>query len=110
MPRETVIHGSQYTSYKHGYDALQKLDESERAVAEAEMESRQNPNLDVNWNRDNEWVQVALVVDRKYLEEYLSTSEDPRLSIPTEVMSRKDINALIRTLRRARDSAYGSDE
>ena len=92
MPRETVVHG-------------------DVQIAETPADrNRQNPDLSVNWNREGEWVQVAIVVDAEYLAEYLSTSKDTRLSIPTEVLTRQQINHLIRTLRRARDAAYGSDE
>lgn len=99
MPRETVVHG---TEYVHSH-----LSEDGRS---GEVEHRQNPDVNVNWNRDGEWVQLAVTVDRRYLEDLLLGPVADRVSIPTEVLTRQQINHLIRTLRRARDAAYGSDE
>lgn len=97
MPRETVVHG---TEYRH----------TEATPNGSSVENRQNPDLNLNWNRDGEWVQLAVTVDRRYLEDLLLGPVADRVSIPTEVLTRQQINHLIRTLRRARDAAYGSDE
>jgi hypothetical protein len=64
------------------------------------------------------FVQVALEADRRYLKSVMAQDEvdanglpvDPTPYVWTPVLTRSEINKLIRVLRRARDRAYGSDE
>ena len=65
------------------------------------------PHLHVRWHREGEWVQVQLTVEPEHARYLLdNTCRD----ITSEVLDRRAINNLIRTLRRARDAAYGTDE
>lgn len=72
------------------------------------------PSLDVTWNRDGGWVQLGFYAPRlwwsDFLESYEGSPEQHSFSAWTEVLDRREINHMIRTLRRARDAAYGSDE
>ena len=68
--------------------------------------------LHVAWTK-GEHVQVALEVDVQYAElaqKMPNGSTDQMTFLWTPVLGREEINALIRTLRRARDAAYGADE
>lgn len=58
--------------------------------------------LRVGWSREAEYVQVAVVK--------LDTAPDGDNSTPHLQLDRAGINAAIRTLRRARDAAFGRDE
>jgi hypothetical protein len=85
-------------------------------------------NLHVGWNRDGEWVQVAVEVTVAELRDMLAAAEAEaeaearRLSemgeyaveahqfkVWTDVLSRAEINQTVQVLRRARDAAYGKD-
>lgn len=69
--------------------------------------------LHVSWNRDGQHVQLCLEVDVHYAQlaadEPNANEARTRTELWTPVLSRQDINKLIRTLRRARDTAYGAD-
>lgn len=76
---------------------------------------REEPSLEVSWNRDGSWVQVAYVAPTDWWDRFMA--DDPNgvhgpkyRTAYTDVLTRQEINNLIRTLRRARDAAYGSDE
>jgi hypothetical protein len=61
------------------------------------------PTLAVGWSREGEYVQ-AKVVDVNSAD-----YEAPGNGLAVQ-LNRHSLNALIRTLRRARDAAYGRDE
>lgn len=79
----------------------------------------EQPSLDVIWNREAGWVQVLFEAPaewfRKAMEEQ-AWKADPEEGHPmpygvgTEPLTREQINNLIRTLRRARNAAFGADE
>lgn len=76
----------------------------------------------VTWQPKSEFgnghVQVAIEADRRYLTSVLSDDgvtangmpADPTPFVFTPVLTRQEINDMIRVLRRARDRAYGADE
>lgn len=75
-----------------------------------------DPSLNVNWQTQNPdipgHVQLSLSMESAYLKS-LAHSLDPTVThtaIYTPVLSRKELNKLIRVLRVARDKAYGRDE
>jgi len=55
--------------------------------------------LSVGWNKQMGWVQIHMVPDQ-----WESTGEWTIVDL-----TRRDINSLIRTLRKARDQAFGAD-
>lgn len=74
----------------------------------------EDPSLEINWDRDHGNVQVSIDFSR---EQWLACAKDfeetPDLikkAIYTGSLSRRDINEMIKTLRRARDAAFGRDE
>lgn len=72
----------------------------------------EEPSLEISWSRDGQCVQVAFVAPLAWLDAAqrdLAPNES-HVSLYTEALSRAEINHMIRTLRRARDAAYGSDE
>ena len=77
---------------------------------------REEPSLDVVWRREDVggWVQIGLDAPRDWWERFIASyegsPEQHHFSAWTAVMDRRQINHMIRTLRRARDAAYGSDE
>lgn len=75
-----------------------------------------DPALHVSWHAEDEHstghVQVAFEADPAYLKfgaEHPNEDRE-RSSVWSPVLTRADINKLIRTLKRARDQAYGRDE
>lgn len=75
------------------------------------VESYTDPAVHVNWhNAGNDHaghVQIALECDWSYLMKFPDEERSCRYS---PVLTRSDVNKLIRVLRRARDQAYGRDE
>jgi hypothetical protein len=79
-----------------------------------------DPTLHVSWHREGSGempghVQVALGLPVEYLKHLATTYDEAGMVVPsvdafTPALSRRDLNKLIRTLRRARDQAYGADE
>jgi len=74
------------------------------------------PSLDLYWNRDYGEVQLSFVAEKRWfidaLEEPMTSEQvDPatQISIYSESLSRSELNHFIRTLRRARDAAFGAD-
>lgn len=96
MPRERIQHGTP------AYETEEAADIG-------------SPALDVEWTREpTGHVQVAIEMSR---EQWLRNAETlqadeqvTRRAIYTDSLSRHEINHLIKTLRRARDAAYGRDE
>lgn len=75
---------------------------------------REEPSLDVSWNREAGWVQVAFDAPRDWWDRFYSavvgSPEQHHMTAYTDVLTRTELNHMIRTLRRARDAAYGADE
>ena len=95
MPRERIHHG---TENKHAYEG-----------------DHGTPALDIEWMREPTGrVQVAIDMAREtWIINAKSVNEDPSVAaraIYTESLTRQEINHMIKTLRRARDAAYGADE
>lgn len=68
--------------------------------------------VQVGWARDGH-VQLCLEADTKYftyVTEHPDAPEVGRTTAYSPVLSRSEVNNLIRALRRARDQAYGRDE
>jgi len=70
------------------------------------------------WNREASWVQFKLTRHENpdsgsvtFIPEALGKLEATArpVEVVSDVLSRDDINELIRALRRARDTAYGAD-
>lgn len=71
-------------------------------------------DVDVAWDRDGEVVQIGFTLSReRWLEVADMLREQPDITAHAEYtapVSRAEINHTIRTLKRARDAAYGADE
>lgn len=67
----------------------------------------EQPSLHVKWFHDPEHVQVQLDVSPEFLAQLTG---DGGARITSGILSRIEINHMIKTLRRARDAAYGADE
>jgi hypothetical protein len=76
----------------------------------------QDPSLDVGWNRDTGWMQIITQVSVQRLRDILAAVENDELPMEGDLVAicvdfeRVDANKLIRTVRRARDAAFGVDE
>lgn len=74
----------------------------------------ERPSIDVTWNREGGWVQIGFEAPRAWWDDfyasYQGSAEQHHFNAWSEVFDRKDLNHMIRTLRRARDAAYGADE
>lgn len=70
--------------------------------------------VSLHWSRDAEYVQIGIEAPRKFWDSFIqgydSSKELHRYELYTESLTRKEINDLIKVLRRARDAAYGTDE
>lgn len=128
MPRERVHHGKLTAHWKDpdvdfedgkGYpgaevSASYSPQDPPPFPPDVPVEITGEPSLDVLWNRDGCYVQVAIDAPRdwwkKWLESYDGSPELPSFPAYTDVLSRRELNDLIRVLRRARDAAYGRDE
>jgi hypothetical protein len=92
--------------------ALWERDES----GESKQLAPADPALHVVWTRDHAHVQVGFEFDRAVMKEHLghASGEDwigaDRAVFYTGNLNREEINNAIRTLRRARNAAYGADE
>lgn len=77
-----------------------------------------HPQLAVHWQREDAGgpgvVELSLDCPRAYLEDLARTLQAApdleSLRVFLSPVSRADANTLIRTVRRARDTAYGKDE
>ncbi len=78
------------------------------------------PELNVSWTRAADHgtgnVQVSLLLPVRYVEHLAADLATPDTPEPSGIgafspsLGRDELNRLIRTLRRARDAAYGADE
>jgi hypothetical protein len=111
MPREQITHGSK-AYVLNGY-----LLEPEGDVPKGAIEVNA-PQLHVSWTRaDPEYaseshVQLCLEVDVHEVEQRAASNEGnvSHNWFYTDSLDRQTLNHLIRTLKRARDAAYGADE
>ena len=122
MPHERIQHGKIFVVSPRPEDSPNppSIDDTEaREWTPGEVISenqvlREEPSLDVFWNRDGEYVQVAIEAPSYWWKKFMEGRvDDPQIlsfSAFTNVLTRKEINHMIRILRRARDAAYGSDE
>lgn len=91
------------------------IDADGTSRSSVELRESTAPVLHIGWHGDGQvegWVQVSLEVTRKWLDEMVqsySDTDDQRIHLHSEVMTRPEINKAIQVLRRARDKAYGSD-
>lgn len=138
MPRERVKHGSAHATWSAKPSDPPKSDVSVNPTPEGPDEVTyailskeyfigdpdvpsdatitEDVSLDVGWNRDAGWVQITMSIppDKwKFLSEYFSDTDNdgvlPKV-LNTGSLTRQEINAMIKTLRRARDAAFGADE
>lgn len=88
-------------------------------------QATREPNLEVVWTRADEytaatpadedpegWVQIGIDMDVVDLRDRMRYDDESLVAktFYTEKLTRHQINELIRTLKRARNAAYGSDE
>jgi hypothetical protein len=123
MPKERVKHGNLYATREVGEEEATSLGipagvHFERyypgTVAPPGSSIREEVSLDLGWNKDAEVVQFSLHIPgekwKELLELYTEDTEGTPKDIYTETLTRYEINAMIKALRRARDTAFGSDE
>ncbi len=140
MPKEVVHHGDRYATITVQGDenhsgwtyevdvtsAQQKLRADE--VKSEDVIFARSPELSVHWSRAGEYgdtemgqdpagaVQVMLMVGdfemKRIVDNFENEAGDRNEEtwVFTRKLSRYQINAMIRTLQRARDQAYGRDE
>lgn len=104
MPRERVQHGKSYPVHEVSEDG-------KTAGSYTEV----TPSLDIEWAREPQGrVQVAIEFSRQQWIDITADlhnhQEVERRAIYTDSLDRQQINHMIKTLRRARDAAFGADE
>ena len=140
MPKETVKWGRDFATVtvrpsdkQSGYTYELSAEEAQSRIAgdelrKADVEFSNKPRLDVLWQRPIDKLSLPIGEDPqgsvqillglnptdmknriRHLEEHPEDLESFSL-IFTEPLTRYEINNLIRTLKRARDAAHGSDE
>jgi hypothetical protein len=69
------------------------------------------PNVEAHWHEGSH-VQLSVEVDREHLKRMLAEEPDDVSTIKffTAALERSEVNHAIKTLRRARNSAFGVDE
>lgn len=140
MPRETVHYGRDYATVTvhpskghDGYTYEMRAEDAKLATLNGELDKADvrfsnKPHLDVLWNRPLDRlslpagedpsgsVQVQIGLNPTEMQSRIDhIAEHPEdleafSLFFTESLSRHQINHLIRTLKRARDAAYGADE
>lgn len=96
MPKETIRYGETVKRY------TEEPDKGTAGIRYINM-----PTLQVQWEREGEWVQVQLYASSSY---WAELAADDSIVATSDKLSRTDLNHMIKTLRRARDAAYGADE
>lgn len=108
MPREQIVPMS-----------LAMIDNDPKRTTPVHGEAWASPGLHVGWMPSGETgeghVQLCIEVDRRYTDFAAKQTDDvvgkgSPLKIWSESLDRVQLNKLIRTLRNARDKAYGRDE
>lgn len=118
MPKQRVVHGAIYVEQQaSGGDGnppgIRHTDYVPGEKIPAGASLHELPSLDVSWGREASFVQLGLTVSKEWLEKLQAdtiTPNETHLALWTSVVDRHAINNMIRTLRRARDAAYGADE
>lgn len=128
MPKETIQHARLTLRHEAEPLIVSHDDGPDEVILGAILDRPYNPSevmvegdtliegsaVSVHWSRDAEYVQLGLEAPRKWWDEviasYIGSPELGRFDVYTESLTRKEINDLIKTLRRARDAAYGVDE
>lgn len=127
MPRERVQHGKLYVDDPRieptevvgqsgepvGLKAYAQREYIPGEELPTEAVITEQPSLDVTWNRDGGWVQLSIEAPRDWWGRFwdsLLAAEQSHYGVFSETLTRQEINHLIRTLRRARDAAFGADE
>lgn len=127
MPRQRIQHGKIYVT-EPDIEATDVVDDhgkptgvkahaaTEYIPGSATPEGatvQEMPSLDVTWRGENGWVQIGIEAPSDWwdrFEESRKSAEQSHFGVYTEVLTRDEINDMIRTLRRARNAVYGSDE
>lgn len=72
------------------------------------------PSIEVRWNAETGELQMAFVAPREWWDEFIAayrgSPEQHEFSAWTAEIDRRQSNHLIRTVRRARNAAFGVDE
>lgn len=135
MPRETVHWGRKYLIVEHPETEEHSAFWSEHPFEGRQMDTKGNmvpyppdtsyarsPSVEVLWSKpgtfnlpegDTEegFVNIAFQINRNDFEHNEDLSEDrEEFRVFTRGLTRRQINDMIRTLKRARDAAFGEDE
>ena|SRR6266704_2328139 len=120
MPKEQITRDKQ--RYMIDGSALDpKANDSSQPFEVTRENSYPSPQLSLAWmgGEGGGWVQAMFTLDKRQIQKVLDDAakyphdtDDPEylVNIYTEVLSREDVNKLIRVGRRARDRSYGRDE
>ncbi len=126
MPRERVHHGKLYVDEPNVEPGLvtdsgrpagvaahaMRVYQPGEILAEGEK-IREKPSLDDNWRRDPGWVQLSIEAPADWWDQFAEgrdNVEQSHYAVFTDILTREELNNLIRTLRRARNAAFGEDE
>ncbi len=113
VPKENIVPAITYVYDKDGHEVDEGLATASFNIPEG-GHSDTTPAVDLNWSKEHEHVQVSVEFDRDrwiaIADELKANPEVSKKAIYSPGMSRYQINKLIKTLRRARDAAFGSDE
>ena len=113
MPKETIVPAISYVFDKTGKQVDQGIATADFTVPEGGSIDT-TPKVELNWSREHEHVQISIEFSREsWISIAKELEEDPRVAakaIYSPGLSRYEINKLIKTLRRARDAAFGADE
>lgn len=125
MPRERVQHGDIYVFAKTPDESDPVLPGQTPAAGKKYYPGdvvpddhilREEPSLDVSWRNEDVggWVQICFDAPRDWWERFIAafdeSPEQHHFAAFTSVLTRGQINHLIKSLRRARDRAYGADQ
>jgi hypothetical protein len=119
MPRERVQHGritvrEEHPGTKDFPGAILEREYRPEESLPPGATLHEAPSLDVLWSREYGSVQMGFEAPRewwdRFIESYQANKEMTHYGAFTELFSRTEINHMIKTLRRARDAAYGADE
>lgn len=113
MPRETIVPSKTYVFDEDGNQVDEGLSTADFTIPKGGSLDT-TPNVELHWSREHEHVQLSIEFPR---EAWISIAQDlkddpsvTRKAIFSPGLSRYQINKLIKTLRRARDAAFGVDE
>ena len=131
MPREKINHPHGYPAVVNGISPAMEWPVAEEPEHGRVTYDYVEPRLHVNWQKSSDFgeghVQLSVEVHPQDIvsraaeaESIIDQTAEPIAGVQTlldtsifhytPVLTREEINGLIRVLRRARDAAYGSDE